>query len=170
MNAPTETLPSIEPASTVPPPPKLARIADVSNHPHAQWTEQEDDTVDLILEWHRAGNRSAIARRIPDIEEALAMVKPRFGCAYQALPPHLQVEREILVEAAARSGGHQLRFAPEDARHTIETLDFLKEIIERGANRRVILRYFPDLQSTIESISETADEAVQEEKLPAKAT
>ncbi len=85
------------------------------------WPKKKD-AVDLLREGRYAP---------PTREDAIWLVRLRFGCAYQWLPEKYQADPEIIMEAAVLSAGHTLAYVPEAARHLLD-VEFFRKAFEGG--------------------------------------
>jgi hypothetical protein len=70
-------------------------------------------------------------------EEAIMLIRDRFGCVFHMLPETLQRNEQVLLAAAVESSGHTLKQAPKDA---VEALPpaFFVAAIQAGARAWVL--------------------------------
>ncbi len=106
---------------------------------------QATDAVRSRLTSHERGREDLV----PDLPTARALVRERLGCAFKALPRPYQSDPDVLLQATINSGGHELKYAPPEARAML-TSEFLTRALEGGASRPVLASLGADIAAMVD--------------------
>ncbi len=113
--------------------------------PNGDHDAQVTDAVRARLASHEQGREDLV----PDLPTARALVRERLGCAFKTLPRPYQSDSDVLMQAAINSGGHELKYAPPEARALL-TPEFLTRAIEDGASRPVLASLGADIAAMVD--------------------